>query len=104
MVVGVGVGVGVGAGPPPFCEAGVYFFPGAPPFTLVVPPFLTLRSLRLIRFLLLSFAMGRFSLAARVGLAVGDVPGTLGCGRGHVKPPPGTGKTAPPVRGKMGAP
>jgi hypothetical protein len=59
VVVGVGLGAGVGVGVPPFDGAGMYFFPGAPPFTLVAPPFLTLRSLRLIRLLAVAFAMGR---------------------------------------------
>ena len=72
--MGVGLGVGVGAGPP-FDGAGKYFLPGAPPFTLVAPPLLTLRSLRLTRFLAVGFAMGRSPLGGRVGLATATFRG-----------------------------
>ena len=89
MVVGVGEGVGLGVGVgPPFDGAGGYLFPGAPPFTVVAPPFLTLRSLMLTRFFAVCFAMGGSPSPGRVGQAAGNVPGTVGRRPGHVKPPP----------------
>ena len=68
MVVGVGEGVGLGVGVgPPFDGAGMYFFPGAPPFTVVAPPFLTLRSRMLTRFFAVCFAMVVPPSPGRVG-------------------------------------